>query len=819
MATRIEGGGNAYSKIMIVTDFPGANDKTSLLTGHEGDILDDWLEGIGLKRNNIWLSSVYKIRPHRGDPRLLNEVVNIPDAQNEFLSEVSQINPNVIVPLGDTALKFLTEKKFKIKDYRGSILLSPNTSKKVVGTYHPSVFTFQNIWNRSDEDDDESEKNVTFAHKYVSQLDFQRALDESHTSDYTVPNIRVDIARNSATLWKFLDEYTGYNEVGVDIEVINCIPVSIAIAFNDYHACCIPLVSLHHLQSDWLMQSDEVAIMHKMLIDLFNRDGIVIYGQNFKFDQTALEVICAWHRYLRSDINVIDCGILAHALHPEFPKSLGFLNSIYTRLPYYKDEGKEFNYKKQSFKVFFEYNGKDACSQFGVAKALLQYIGENKPDLWPNWKEEFVDGYVNKLHYFYKDMESVGILVDQDKRKFYIDKYDVLYKECRTKLDELAGFPCNPHSPKDVPLLLYKELKLPTRKDSSRQTLVALLNNVAKQTRAKECIQLILDARRLRKANSTYYKARLDYDGRMKTSININGAETGRTSNKILKAPVRPDKMGIAFMTMTKHGDIGHELREIFIPDPGYAFVEIDLSQAEARVVAHLSNDEELLNKLSRGVDIHSEMACLISGRKWDGKRVAKDERFIGKMGRHARNYDVGKLIFMQQVNAEAKKHGIQMNMSAYRSEQVLKAVKEATPLVEEVFHAGIKSELSNKRYLINPFGRFREFYGRFDERLFKEGYANIPQGTVIDHLRMACFKARTVLDANKYRWFMEAHDAIYALVRLDYIQDYSAIMRRFLLDPIDFSRCSLRRGLLVIPCDIQVGYTNLKEMVDYKVD
>jgi uracil-DNA glycosylase family 4 len=804
---------------MIVADFPSASDTNNLLSGHEGGVLDGWLEGIGLKRNQIWLSSVYKIRPPRGDPRKLNEVVNIPDAQNEFLDEVRQIDPNVLVPLGDTALKFLTDKRYKIKDYRGSILLSPNTSKKVVGTYHPSVFTFQNIWHRDADDEDESEKNVTFAHQYVSQLDFQRALEESNTTDYTVPNIRVDIARNSATLWKFLDEYSDKREIGVDIEVINCVPVCIAIAFNDYHACCIPLVSLHKMQADWLIPQVELAIMHKMLIDLFNKEGIIIYGQNFKFDQTALEVVAAWSRYLKPDITVLDCGILAHALHPEFPKNLGFLNSIYTRLPFYKDEGREFNYNKQSFKVFFEYNGKDACSQFAVAKCLLQHLEETKPELWPNWKEEFVDNYVNRLHYFYKEMESVGILVDKEKRAFYIEKYDNLYKECRSKLNELAGFECNPHSPKDVPLLLYKELRLPARKDNSRQTLVALLNNVAKQPRAKECIQLILDARRLRKANSTYYKAKLDYDGRMKTSININGAETGRTSNKILKAPVRPDKMGIAFMTMTKHGDIGHELREIFIPDPGYAFVEIDLSQAEARVVAHLSNDEALLRKLREGVDIHSEMACMISGRKWDGKRVAKDERFIGKMGRHARNYDVGSDIFMQQVNAEAKKHNIEMNMSAFRSKAVLKAVKEATPLVEEVFHAGIKNELSNKRYLINPFGRFREFYGRFDERLFKEGYANIPQGTVIDHLRFSCFRAKPLLDNSKYRWFMEAHDAMYALVRLDYIKDYSAIMRRSLLVPIDFSRCSLRRGLLVIPCDIQVGYENLKGMIDYHED
>lgn len=251
----------------------------------------------------------------------------------------------------------------------------------------------------------------------------------------------------------------------------------------------------------------------------------------------------------------------------------------------------------------------------------------------------------------------------------------------------------------------------------------------------------------------------------------------------------------------------------------GWSFVEIDLSQAEARVVALFSKDHELLDKFERKVDVHSEMACFISGRKWDGKRVAKDERFLGKMGRHARNYDVGKHVFMLQANAEAKKHGIDLNLSEWRAGRILEEVRRVTPLVEQVFHAEIQSELANKRYLINPFGRFREFYGRFDDRLYKEGYANLPQGTVIDHLRMSCFRAKERLDSFKYKWFMEAHDAIYALVLTSYVRDYFAIMRDELHKAIDFSRCSLRRGLLVIPCEATWSEKNLKEMQDLHLD
>lgn len=815
----VPGIGNPHAKLMFVGEAPGATEDSTgePFSGSAGHLLDEFLADAGISRSDIWLTNVFKYRPPYNKIYRIKEVIPNPEEhiQKYLMREIEEVNPNCIVALGDTPLKALT-KFSKVTDYRGSILLSPNTGKKVVPSIHPAAFLHQDEFGRP---------KIAFQMKYACILDYIRAKEESEHDRYELPQRTIDIARDSADVWKFFNQYKSERYVSIDIEVIRSIPVSVSFAFNTHHALAFPLINLYRMQSHWAIPDIELAQMQKYAIEAINEVPFVI-GQNFKFDQDKLETTCAWKQFLKSlRGRIIDVTILAHALHSEFPKKLAFLSSIYTREPFYKDEGKEFDWKKKDFKWFFIYNGKDACVTYEVCFELVKELKELGQTVmarhgFPDWYENFVEGYMLKLHDFYKDMEGVGLKVDKQIKKKYFDKYTEIYKEQRNELEELAGFPCNPHSStKDVPLLLYRELKLPPRKDVRRQTLIALLNNVAKQPRQKRCIELVLSTRRVRKARNTYYGAETDYDGRMRTGYNPNGTETGRSSTQILKPPVRPIKIGLAFQQMTKHGDIGHELREMFIPDDGYSFVEIDLSQAEARVVALLSNDIELLKKFKDGVDIHSELAYIILGMTWDGKKAPKEDRFIGKKARHSVNYDVGKHTAMLDWNAEASKQGIEdFNISEWKVGKILEKVGQANPLVKEVFHQEIQQRMIVDRYLINPFGRYRKFFGRWDNDIFREGYAHIPQSTVIDRLRISCMNARPELDLRCYRWVIEAHDSITALVLNSYVHEYASIMKKHIEVPTDFKNCSIGRGELIIPCDIQIGRNNLKEMEEFHV-
>ena len=272
----------------------------------------------------------------------------------------------------------------------------------------------------------------------------------------------------------------------------------------------------------------------------------------------------------------------------------------------------------------------------------------------------------------------------------------------------------------------------------------------------------------------------------------------------------------------------------MIIPDPGYCFFEFDLSQAEARVVALLANDTKLLKMFRYGVDIHRVTSALIINKCPDMRlffdepndavcktlkndintalKAAIDDEFrqVGKKGRHACNYDMGK--------GEAS---IQLECSEKKAGEFLDAIHMTNPNIRGVFHAEIVQALKdNNRVLVTPHGRRRQFLNRWGRDLFKEAYANIPQGTVSDHLKFAAQRIE-----QRAPWFLivqEAHDSILGLCPLDvgglrpfkYVDKLARIVKEECEQEIDFTHCTLSRGSLVIPCDIGVGDKSWKYMV-----
>ena len=145
--------------------------------------------------------------------------------------------------------------------------------------------------------------------------------------------------------------------------------------------------------------------------------------------------------------------LLAATINPEFPKSLGFLGSVYSREPYYKDEGREFILGKDPIDQLFIYNGKDAIVTFEIMESMLSDLKEYK-------LESFFFDYVMKLHEFYMELESNGFLVDEAKWKELLEKYQERKKTQQARLEEIAGFNLNANSPKQVFQFLTKDLYL-----------------------------------------------------------------------------------------------------------------------------------------------------------------------------------------------------------------------------------------------------------------------------------------------------------------------------------------------------------------------
>lgn len=813
MPNYVPGYGPHDAKLMFVGEAPGADEDRleKPFVGAAGQFLTAMCEEIGLDRRQVYVTNVLKYRPPFNKLDRFEETGHTyEECITQLWQEIGEINPNCIVAFGNYPLKILTGKgtgSKGITQWRGSIVRTQHLDYKVVPTFHPSALL------RSSDEVAEGEKKkgaLGYGYRHISKLDLLRAIEESQTRELRLPERSLEIIKDSVNLQRFFERYRDCKRVAIDIEVMKAVPVCIGFAFNGWHGVSVPL--LNPPVKDWEGLADhELALIWRIIGEFLAREDIEIVGQNFKFDHLALRNICGFH------IPKIygDTSLLAHTLHSEFPKKLEFNQSIYTRHPYYKDEGKEFNPKRDKFDRFLLYNAQDCIVEFDLFEAMYDQAGQLEVPGFPEWRKTFFEDYVMKLHDLYMEMDGEGMLVDGEKQKGLIKEYEEKARVAQLELDEVAGFHVNCNSPKQVAVLLFNQFRLPRRKGVDEDTLIALEANVAKRPEHKRAIELILLLRRLRKSVGTYFRAKPDYDGRMRTSYQICGTETGRSSTKLLKPPVRPEKIGLAFQTMTKHGDVGSELRAMFIADEGYSWVEVDLSQAEARIVAILGRDEKTLELFRSGADIHSLTATWCFGVPLTG--VTPELRFIGKTTRHAGNYDMQKHMLMQLVNTGAKRFHINISISEWKAGKILDAFHAYSPNIRGVFHQEVRDALEqNNRVLVNPFGRYRQFYDRWGRDLWKEAYAQIPQSTVPDHLRKAWINLRRICRAEQIEahFTIEAHDAIIARVPDRQIARYVQIIQAELNRPIDFTNCTLSRGELIIPSEVKVG-KNYKDCKD----
>jgi DNA polymerase-1 len=819
--------------MMFVGEAPGAaEDFTGIpFNGPSGDLLWEICRELGFDRHSVYTTNVFKYRPPQNNLKRLGEIgdhegnpITWDNSLDQLWDEIQTINPNIIVALGNTPLKALTGRD-KIMRWRGSVVRSNNLDYKVLATIHPAAL----LHAEANEGEKEGKRKgpLKYSYRHILKLDLARALKQSESRLYEPPPRQLEIIRDTVQLGRFLQLYGDRGKfpiVSVDIEVIKSVPFCIALAFNNWHAVSVPLLDVFKWQGQEGIADHELAEMWRMVAELLATDVKVI-GQNFKFDQRQLSDLCG----IRIRNFFCDTSLLAHALHSEFPKALEFTTSIYTEEPYYKEEGREFDWKRDKIERFLTYNARDAAVTYEVYEQMMQEARETIVPGFPNWIEEFIFGHQMKLHEFYYEMDDVGFVTNLGKQKEFVKYYDGLIAQSALELNQIAGWEVNARSPKHLAVLLYNQLKFPQRKGTGEDVLVALMANTKKITPPmRRACELILLIRRLRSARLKIGR-RPDFDGRMKTVFRIVGTETGRSSTSIMKPPVRPEKMGIEFHTLTKHGDIGTEVREMLEADPGYVIVETDMSQAEARIVALFGRDKRILELFAQKADVHRLTASWIFGVK--PEQITKELRFIGKTCRHAGNYDMGKHRLMELVNTEAKRQKLDVNISEYKAGKILDSFHAFSPAIRGVFHTEIQEALANNgRILVNPFGRYRQFYDRFGKELFKEAYAHLPQSTVPDAVRRAGMrsKVRFQREGIDARFVVEAHDALVGLVREKDVDAYIQIIHQEIEVPIDFSRCTISRGSLVIPAESKVGYNyktcenktcpGCKQLHDYKL-
>lgn len=820
--TYVPGSGPSGAKLIIVGEAPGAKEeihkpKPETLVGPSGHFTDELLRECSYSLGQCYKTNVFKYRPPNNDIKRIGELgLDLDKEIEKFVDEIKAVSrtANAILGLGNTPLIHLTGHS-GINKWRGSILEAKYTGLKYIPALHPAGIINPRGSKGSGSKDG-------WKARYYTALDFKRAVEESKHRDFRLPRRTLEICKSAHQLYEFFKLYKDYKKVSIDIEAFKCIPICIGLAFSKDHAISIPIVDLSAWDKNFYIAKNELVEIWQLLLEFFEREDIEYIGQNFKYDHEKLLKPLGFN--LRGTVHA-DVSILMQALYPEWPKRLAFTTSIFTREPYYKDEGKEFDPRRDRMEKYLIYNCKDAAVTYEIYEEMVVELKEIGIDYYNLVLNDWM-----QLHYFYMAMEANGIRRNEQTRLLIKDRFQQRKAECEYIMYSIAGDEFNLNSPTQISNILYDTLKFPVRKGTSESVLTMLYANHAKTHEKKGFLDALLEWRQL-DTSEGQLDANLDYDGYMRSSWRITGAETGRKSTTALctiqkPSPLRPTPVGIAMQTMTAHG-IASDMSTIYIPNEGEIILNADLSQAEPRIVAVLSKDWDLLKIFEEGkIDIHKMTAGWFFGMSDKAAQAMDKEdpmRFIGKTGRNSGNYGKSKKGLAEQINTDAKKYEVDVQVSEWSAGQILDAFHKHSPKIRSIFHADIQQALSD-RLIINPYGRRRVFFERWGEDLFREGYAHLGQSIVSDHMMYAglniykrCDGKLKSLTQPWLKFVMEKHDAYTWRCPINRVDEAYRIIKEEFERPIDFTNCTLSRKFeLVIPADIQVG-ENYKELRKYK--
>jgi DNA polymerase len=607
MPQYVGGIGPLHPKLMIIGEAPGKYENESGIpfVGPTGKMLDDFLRSAGISRNECYITNVVKYQPPFNNLKKLH-LINVDlneSIKSLWETEIRVFHPNCILAVGDTALQATTGLS-GIINYRGSILTANDGITKVVPTIHPAAI-FSHY-----QQDGEMKGGLDYVWTKLIQADIIRAIAESNTASIDLPSRDLAVCHNSLDLFRFIRQYEKLPKAACDIESINCIPVCIGFAFNGHHAISIPLLKSIGKFDLTDMSDRELNECWRLIQNIFDTKQLI--GHNFKYDEFKLRLAGFRNIQLLSDTL-----IKLRVIFPELPeKKLSTAASLWTREPYYKDEGKEFKLGKSPISQLFKYNAKDCAVDFEVDEETDIDLDEMSERYRVNLRSYYYD-YMMKKHSFYLNMENNGFAVDFDKKKELSSRYLHLQEESHARLTELIGHDVNVKSYPQMYQLLYKEMGFKAYKNNptSEDSIVKLLGTHCKGAKLSHAkiLEEVLEERRIRDQRSRNINFTPDYDGKCKTSFNISATETCRSSTSVLKKPIRPKKIGLAFHTVSKHGRLAKDIRSMFKAEPGRVLIQADASQCQARIVAVLAEDWELLNAFDT-VDVHRRTAGLCFG-------------------------------------------------------------------------------------------------------------------------------------------------------------------------------------------------------------
>ena len=683
---------------------PGVGEKTA------AKLIDEFgsIEQLLARSSEIKGKLREKVEQHVEDIKMSYFLATI---KTDVPIELDMENLKLVEPNEDELSKLLTE--LEMKSFADRVLKKSQTSQKVVNKQLDLFAEFATDGQAVNENTSfETLKTTPHNYKLVENQE-----DLKNLCDYFLTNKILSLDT----------ETTSTSTIEAEL-------VGLSFAVKEFEAFYVPIPA----------NREEALQIVNIFKPAYENPEILKVGQNLKYD---LEVLRNYGIELKG--KMWDTMIAHYLIQPELHHNMDYMAEIYL------------NYQTIHIEELIGPKGKNQKSMRSLLPSqVYEYAAEDaditlrlKNKLEPELKKaECEDLFYNiemPLMPVLAEMELNGVCLDTASLAETSKQFTNRMNEIEARIYELAGEQFNIASPKQVGEILFDKLKIVEKAKKTKTGQYVTSEEVLQQLRNKhEIVADILEHRGLKKLIGTYIDALPKLinpkTGHIHTSFNQTITATGRLSSSdpnLQNIPIR--------------GEDGKEIRKAFIPEPGCLFFSADYSQIELRVMAHLSQDAEMIKVFSEGKDLHAATAANIYKKPIE--EVTRDERTKSKRANFGIIYGI--TVFGLAERLDIPRDEAKMLIDGYF---------DTFPQVHDYMEKS-KEVAREKGYVTTLFGRRRYLPDINSHNATVRGFAernaiNAPiQGTAADIIKVAMIRIynRFKAEGIRSKMILQVHDEL----------------------------------------------------------
>lgn len=490
-------------------------------------------------------------------------------------------------------------------------------------------------------------------------------------------------------------------------------------------------------------REEALKIVNEFRPILENENSLKI-GQNIKYDMLIFQ-----NYGIEVKGKLFDTMVAHYVLQPELRHNMDYLAEIY--LHYQTVHIDELiGPKGKNQKSMRDLHPKDvylyACEDADITLKLKNVL---EKELKENDAEKLFYEIEMPLVPVLVNIESNGVRLDTEALKQSSEHFTIRLQNIEKEIHALAGEEFNIASPKQVGEVLFDKLKIVEKAKKTKTGQYVTSEEVLESLRHKhEIIEKILEYRGLKKLLTTYIDALPQLinprTGRIHTSFNQTVTATGRLSSSnpnLQNIPIRDED--------------GKEIRKAFIPDDGCLFFSADYSQIELRIMAHLSQDKNMIDAFLSGYDIHAATAAKIY--KTEIKEVNSDMRRKAKTANFGIIYGISVFGLAERMNVDRKEAKELIDGYFETYPQIKSYMDKSIQVARE--HGYVETIFHRKRFLPDINSRNAVVRGYAERNAI-----NAPiQGSAADIIKVAMARIYERFKAEKLKakMILQVHDEL----------------------------------------------------------